>query len=159
MQQLESQSVTNNTDIRLRKRCVDDIFAIVKKDKTEQILQTLNNTIINITFTKDEDMKNNLLFSVSYWLEQHTKHTYCAAKRPTQTKYLISTSITQHNTKYAAYEHLFIRINTYCNTEKAKKTERNYLYSTFIKNNYNRKFINKIINKTQNKTQTNKSNE
>ena len=40
------------------------------------------------------------------------------------------------------------RIDTHCNIEEAKRAERNYFYSTFIKNNYPRNFINKVLTKT-----------
>ena len=53
---LESKSVTNNNDIKTWHRYVDDVFAIVKlKDKTEDILQTINETTKNIKFAKEEE--------------------------------------------------------------------------------------------------------
>ena len=41
---------------------VDDVFATVKKDKTEDVLQTINNTTKNIKFTKEEEHDNQLAF-------------------------------------------------------------------------------------------------
>ena len=60
MQDLEERSVTNNNDIKTWNRYVDDIFATVKKDKTENILQTINNTTKGIEFTKEEEQNNKL---------------------------------------------------------------------------------------------------
>ena len=54
---------------------------------------------------------------------------------------------TQH--KINCIKTLYNRIDTHCNTEQAKLAERNYLYSTFIKNNYPRNFINKVLTKTR----------
>ena len=54
---------------------------------------------------------------------------------------------------------VFNRIDTHCNTEQAKQTERKYLYSTFMKNSYPRNFINKVLTKIRNKQRINKSNE
>jgi hypothetical protein len=45
MQDLEKRSVTNNNNMKTWTcRYVDDILATVKKDKTNEILQTINNT-------------------------------------------------------------------------------------------------------------------
>ena len=62
MQDLEKRSVTNNTDIKTWERYVDDVLATVKRDKTEDILQTINNTTNNIKFTKEEEQNNQLAF-------------------------------------------------------------------------------------------------
>ena len=44
-------------------RYFDDVFAThVKKDKTEDILQTINNTTKNIKLTKEEEHDNELSF-------------------------------------------------------------------------------------------------
>ena len=42
MQDLEKRSVTNNNDIKTWNRYVDDVLATVKKDKTDDILHTIN---------------------------------------------------------------------------------------------------------------------
>ncbi len=64
MQDLESKykAVTNNNDIKTWDRYVDDVFATVKKDKTEDVLQTINNTTKNMKFTKEEEHVNQLAF-------------------------------------------------------------------------------------------------
>ena len=62
MQHLETQSATNNTNIILWKRYINDIFSIVEKDKTEQILHTISNTTKILTFAKDEEHDKQLTF-------------------------------------------------------------------------------------------------
>ena len=62
MQDLESKAVTNNDDIKTWDRYVDDVLATVKKDKTDDILLTINNTTKNIKFTKEEEHDNKLAF-------------------------------------------------------------------------------------------------
>ena len=62
MQDLEKRSVTNNNDIKTWNRHVDDVLATVKKDKTDDILHTINNTTENIKFTKEEEDNNQLAF-------------------------------------------------------------------------------------------------
>ena len=66
---------------------------------------------------------------------------------------------TQH--KISCIRSLFNLIDTQRNTEQAKRTERKYLFSTFMKNNcnYPRNFVNKILTKTRNKQQSNIPNE
>lgn len=43
-------------------RQVDDAFATAKKDKTEDILQTINNSAKSIKFTKENEHDNKLAF-------------------------------------------------------------------------------------------------
>ena len=62
MQDLEKRYVTNNNDIKTWNRYVDDVLATVKKDKTDDILHTINNTTQNIKFTKEEEDNNQLAF-------------------------------------------------------------------------------------------------
>ena len=51
MQDLEKRSVTNNVNFRTWVRYVDDVLATVKRDKTEDILHTINNTTNNMNKT------------------------------------------------------------------------------------------------------------
>ncbi len=59
---LEKRSVTHNPDIKTWNRYVDDVLATVKKDKTDDILHCINNTLENIQFTKEEEHNNQLAF-------------------------------------------------------------------------------------------------
>ena len=63
MQDLEKRSVTNNNDIKTWNRYVDKILAAVKKGKIDDTLHTsINDTIENIKFTKDEEENSQLAF-------------------------------------------------------------------------------------------------
>ena len=62
MQDLEKRSVTYNQDIKTWNRYVDDILAAVRKDITNDILHSINNTTENIRFTKEEEQNNQLAF-------------------------------------------------------------------------------------------------
>ena len=62
MQDLEKRSVTGNKDIKTWKRYVDDVLATVEKDKTDDILHSINNTTENIRFTKEEEHNNQIAF-------------------------------------------------------------------------------------------------
>ena len=61
MQDLEKGSVTANKDIKTWKRYVDDVLATVKKDKTDNILQSINNTAENISSQKKKNITTKLL--------------------------------------------------------------------------------------------------
>lgn len=155
MQDLECKAVTNNNDIKTWYRYVDDVFAKVKKDKTDDILHTINNTTKNITFTKEEEHDNTITFLdvLLTRTDNGTLQTQVYRKK-THTDQILnynSNHPTQH--KISCVRTLFNRINTHCNTEESKLNERKYLYSTFYKNNYPKDFINKVL--SQNKRASN----
>ncbi len=77
MQDLESKAVTNNNDIKTWDRYVDDVFATVKKDKTEDILQTINNTTKNIVDVLITKTDNGILNTeVLYIARKHIQTKY-----------------------------------------------------------------------------------
>ena len=100
-----------------------------------------------------EEEKNNQLASVFDILLTRTDNGTIQTqvyRKKTHTNQLLnynSDHPTQH--KISCIKTLFNRIDTHCNTEQGKQAERNYLYSTFIKNNYPRNFINKVLTKTR----------
>ena len=133
-------------------------FYSIKKEKTNEILQTINNTTENIKFTMEEEQNNQLASVFDILLTRTDNGTIQTQvyRKKTHTNQLLnynSNHPTQH--KISCIKTLFNRIDTHCNTEQAKQAERNYLYSTFIKNNYPRNFINKVLTKTP--TTNNKS--
>ena len=160
MQDLESKAVTNNNDIKTWDRYVDDVFATVKKDKTKDILRTINNTTKNIKFTKEEEHENKLAFLdvLITKTDNGTLNTEVYRKK-THTDQILnynSNHPTQH--KISCIKTLFNRIDTHCNTEQSKHDERKYLYSIFYKNDYPRSFINNVLSrKKQTHTNTNQS--
>jgi hypothetical protein len=74
MEDMESKALTNNDNIKTWDRYVDDVFATVKKDKTDDILQTINNTTKNTKFTKEEEHDNKLAFWTSYNNKNRQRH-------------------------------------------------------------------------------------
>ena len=161
MQDLEKRSVTHNPDIKTWNRYVDDVLATVKKDKTDDILHCINNTLENIQFTKEEEHNNQLAF-LDVLLTRTNDGTINTQvyRKKTHTDQVLnfnSNHPTQH--KISCIRTLFNRIDTHCNTEEAKQTERRYLYSTFMKNNYPKNFINKVLTSVRNQRQIDKSNE
>ena len=139
--------MTNNNDIKTWDRYVDDVFATVKKDKTDDILQTINNTTKNIKFTKEEEHDNKLAFLdvLITRTDNGTLNTQVYRKK-THTDQILnynSNHPTQH--KISCIKTLFNRIDTHCSTEESKRDERKHLYSTFHKNGYPLDFVNKVL--------------
>jgi hypothetical protein len=149
MQDLESRAVTNNDDIKTWDRYVDDVLATVKKDKTDDILETINNTTNNFKFTKEEEHDNKLAFLDVLITKTDnstlTTQVYRKKTHPDQILNYNSNHPTQHKVSYI--KNLF---NRHC--KQSKQDERKYLYSTFYKNDYLLDFINKVL---QHKQQTN----
>ena len=127
MQDLEKRSVTNNNDIKTWNRYVDDVLATVKKDKTDDILHTINNTTENIKFTKEEEDNNQLAFLdiLLTRTDDGTINTQVYRKK-THTDQILnfySNHSTQH--EISCIRSLFNRIDTHCNTEQAKLNKPN----------------------------------
>ena len=119
MQDLESKAVTNNDDIKTWDRYVDDVLATVKKDKTDDILQTINNTTKNIKFTKEEEQDNKLAFlDILITKTDNGTLTTQVYRKKTHTDQILnynSNHPTQH--KVSCIKTLFNRIDTHCNTK------------------------------------------
>ena len=137
MQDLEKRSVTNNNNIKTWNRYVDDVLAAVKKDKIDDILHTINNTTENIKFTKEEEKNSQLAFFgvLLTRTDDGTINTQVYLKKTHTDQILNFNSNHPTKQKISCIRSLFTRIDTHCNTEQAKQTERKYLYSTFMKNN------------------------
>jgi hypothetical protein len=68
---------------------IDDVLATVKKDKTDDILHTINNTTENIKFTKEEEDNNQLafLYILSTRTDDGTINTQVYRRKRTLTGY------------------------------------------------------------------------
>jgi hypothetical protein len=136
MQDLESKAVTNNDDIKTWYRYVDNVLATVKKDKTDDILQTINNSTKNIKFTIEEEHDNKLAFldvlitKIDNGTLTH-KFIYHKKRHTVQILNYNNNHPTQH--KVSCIKTLFNRIDTHCYIDQSKQDERKYLYSTFYK--------------------------
>ncbi len=159
MQDLERKAVTNNNDIKTWDRYVDDVFATVKKDKTEDVLQTINNTTKNIKFTKEEEHDNKLAFLDVLITLTYTTLTYTylyngtlnteVYRKKTHTDQILnynSNHPTQH--KISLLRHFSTELtHIVILHEQSKQDERKHLYSTLYKNDYPRNFINNVLSR------------
>ncbi len=113
MQDLEKRSVTHNPDIKTWNRYVEHVLATVKKDKTDDILHCINNTLENIQFTKEEEHSNQLAF-LDLLLTRTNDGTintqvYCRTTHTDQILNFDSNHPTQH--KISCIRTLFNRID------------------------------------------------
>jgi hypothetical protein len=124
---------------------VDDVLATVKKYKTDDILHTINYRKYKIHERRSSNNQLAFLDIVVTRTDDGTINTQVYRKK-THTDQILnfnSNHSTQH--KISCIRSLFNRIDTHCNTGQAKQAERKYLYSTFMKNNYPRNFVNKVL--------------
>ena len=146
LQDLEQRTVDNNEAIKMWERYVDDVFATVKTNEIDNVLQTINNATDNITFTVEQEHDNQLAF-LDVLLTKNDDGTLNTQvyRKGTHTDQVLNYN-SNHPTahKISCVKTLFKRIDTHCNTQQAKQDERNYLYKTFRKNNYPTKFINRF---------------
>ena len=163
MQDLEKRSVTGNKDIKTWKRYVDDVLATVKKDKTDDILHSINNTTENIRFTNEEEHNNQIAFldvlltrtndgtinTQVYRKKTHTDQILnFNSNHPTQHKIICITTYLTEST----------HIVTQNKQSKANRTQIS-IFSFHEKYSYPRNFINKVLTKIRNKQRINKPNE
>ena len=129
MQDIEKRSFTNNNDIKTWNRYVDDVLATVKKDKTDDILHTINNTTENIKFTKEEEDNNQLAFLdiLLTRTDDGTINTQVYRKKTHTDQILNFNSNHPTQNKISCIRSLFNRTDTHCKTEQDKQTERKYL--------------------------------
>ena len=151
MQDLESKAVTNNDDIKTWDRYVDDVLATVKKDKTDDILLTINNTTKNIKFTNEEEHDNKLAFldvlitktdngtlttQVSYRKKTHTDQILnYNSNHPTQHN-TTQHNTTQHNTtQHNTTQHNTTQHNTTQHNTTQHNTTQSQLHKDIIQQN------------------------
>ena len=62
MQDLENQTLTNDRNIKLWDRYVDDTFSIIKTHHIKKVFDTINNTTDSITFTMEKEKNGEIAF-------------------------------------------------------------------------------------------------
>ena len=122
IQDLETRTIADNKDITFWKRYVDDVFAIVKTEKLNNTLQTINTTTDNIRFTKEEGKDNQLPF-LDVLLSKTNGGTLTTQvyRKNTQTDQVLN----YHSTKSPASVPYTIALKLTATQSKAKKKSAN----------------------------------
>ena len=126
MQDLERRAIADNEDITFWKMYVDDVFAIVKREKLNNTLQMTNTTTDNIHFAKEEEKDNQLPF-LHVLLSKNNDGTLITQvyRKNTHIDQLLSYHINQPTLpKISCIRTLYNRIETHCNTVQSKEKDR-----------------------------------
>ena len=156
MQELEDQSLTNDTNIKLWDRFVDDAFSIMKTHHIENVFHTINNTTDGITFTMEKEKDGEIAFlDTKLTRTENGSIGTQVYRKNTHTDQILnyhSNHPTQH--KVSCLRTLINRIDTHCNTAEAKKNEFEHLQKTFRRNSHPNHFIKFVNNRKHNAIDT-----
>jgi quinol monooxygenase YgiN len=124
-------------------RYVDDTFVVIKREKLEEFMQTINSVFPDIQFTMEKELNNHLAFLDILITRQENGCLQTSVYRKTTDTMQILHYKSNHPAahKRSCVRTLFKRVATHCSSEEAKKTEREYLLKLFLSNGYPRSFI------------------
>jgi hypothetical protein len=134
-------------------RYVDDIFVILKKDEIDKTLDWINKQHVNIQFTIELEVNNQLPFLDVLVKRQEKRISFSIYRKPTNTeKYIAADSFhpTQH--KHAAFHSMAFRM---CNINMSLddyKAEKQKILDIGRRNGYTEEDINVIIHKQEKAT-------
>ena len=128
-------------------RYVDDTFAIVKKDRVEELNRLLNSVHPTIQFTREDEQGGELPFLdvLVRRGDDGSLHTRVYRKATNTLQILSFHSNHPATHKRSCVKTLFRRVDTHCSSREAKKVETRYLWSQFTANGYPATFIRKTL--------------
>lgn len=137
--------------VYLYQRYVDDIFAIVPADKTNDILRTFNQYNKNIQFTLEEENNNGILFlDLKITREKETLQTEWNTKKTWSGRYMNYKSELPSSFKKNVVTNLINRA-VKLTTPKYRPKKIKLIKETLKKNGYPPEFTNPIIKREINK--------
>ena len=120
MQRLEHMAISK-LGPKLWMRYVDDTFVIVKRHKTHDALDVLNNLVPNIRFT-NEELENGQLPFLDILIKRSTTGTLKTTvyRKETHTDQILNYASNHPNQhKASCIRTLFTRVNTHCSTHES----------------------------------------
>ena len=132
-------------------RYVDDTFVILPKHKVEDFHNTINNVMENITFTYEVEANLSLPFLDILVTRTSTGALETSVYRKPTTTDIILNFKSNHPVSHlrSCVRTLFRRVDTHCNTQRAKREERIHLFRLFEVNGYPKCFINSCLRRTR----------
>ncbi|XP_037924406.1 uncharacterized protein LOC119660100 [Hermetia illucens] len=131
-------------------RYVDDIFAIVEKDRVDNTLTEINRIHLKIQFTIEKEEHGSLPFLDLRVTNNSGKLEFEIYRKPTATQRMIpATSAHTATQKMAAYNSMVHRLCTYPLNKDGFHKERMFILDTAIKNGYTVEIIEKLIKRKQ----------
>ena len=140
------------------KRYVDDVFAIVKKDKVDETLKWLNSQNQHIKFKHQEEENGCLAFLDLEVIRHGSTFEYKIYRKPTDTDRIITTT-SFHSTsqRQAALNCMAFRLCNLPLNEENFKIEFDRIHKIARLNGFDEALVNKIIEKHKNKKQLRQS--
>ncbi|BHF62568.1 hypothetical protein SprV_0200555000 [Sparganum proliferum] len=135
---------------------VDDTFVIVKKDMLQHFHSLLNAVLPDITFTREEEQKQQLPFlDVLVRRNPNGELETTVYRKATNTTQLLSFH-SNHPVahKRSCVKTLFKRIQTHCSDPEDRACEASYLRDQFVQNGYPMAFISRCLRGRHQRTRT-----
>ncbi|XP_037943618.1 uncharacterized protein LOC119676450 [Teleopsis dalmanni] len=148
MSRIESSLKEKNYLPRVWIRYVDDVFAIIRKNKLQETLENLNSAHRNIEFTHERENNGYLPFLDILTQHKNGIFEFSIYRKPTSTKRVITNNSNhsfQH--KMAAFHHMIHRMLTLPLTQAAINEETTYIKEVADINGYPQNTIDRIIKK------------
>ena len=144
----ENEFLQDNHDIRFWGRYVDDVYALVHKEKIENTFKELNNKDTNIQFEMENE-ENGFINFLDLRIErlQNSFRFEIYRKETDIGRYIDGMSDHSFNQKYASINYMIHRlISLQLDNEKYKK-EENYIFGIAKANNLNLNHVRSIFTK------------
>lgn len=133
-------------------RYVDDVFAIVKKDKLNFILDKLNSFFPSIQFTMEVEENSSIPFLDLRMTRNQGNLEYSIYRKPTDNQMLIHANSFHHPShQHAAFHSMIHRLFKIPMSKENFELEWKYILDTAKVNGYDEKVVQKIFNKHQRK--------
>jgi hypothetical protein len=149
MEFLESRVLNSVPDgyVVFWRRYVDDVFAIVHKDKVSDVLASLNSFHPKIQFTVEREVNGSLPFlDLLVTRERNGYLGYSVYRKPTHTgRYLHFASWQPFMHKRAVVRSLVGRAFTHSSTFAERKNELDRVKAELAQNGYPRRMVNRMI--------------
>jgi hypothetical protein len=132
-------------------RFVDDILVVYREDKTNirNLLNELNNLVVKINFTLEEEENNKINFLDITITKDQAELPFEIYRKPTATDKIIpKDSCHPGEHKAAAIKYLHDRLRTYDFTPKSRQKEENTIRQ-ILNNNKTHPFGRTLINKKE----------
>jgi hypothetical protein len=151
MNQFEEKLQKESWFPRIWKRYVDDVFAVIKKDKGEEILDKLNSFYPTIKFTMEIEKNNEIPFlDLKISRKEDGKIEFSIYRKPTDTQLLIRNDSFHHQShKHASLHSMIFRLFNIPMSETNFKKEWYYIQETAKLNGFDEKVVEKIYRKNE----------
>ena len=147
LQSIETKILRNNFDIKLWKRYVDDVIAIVPKTSCDAFFQFINSINVNIQFECEYE-ENNVIPFLDLQITRSSAGllSFSVYRKPTNTdRYMDYQSNNPKSHKMSVIRALVDRAFNLCSTDDLLDSEISHIKQVLSKNGYRTSDINSVI--------------